>query len=102
MKILKIDRKYRTHRRRKKCGFPLVIQQSRKRCEFQESIVVAKIEYNLGNMKICENRSTTTKKDIPKRLIKPDAFEKQIDVDAPKQKRHTPRMLIKLIVFEGF
>ena len=102
MKILKYGRKCRNRRRSKKCGFPLEIQQSRKRCEFQESIVVAKIEYNLGNMKNCENRSTTAKKGNSKKAYNSCCFWRKIDVDAPRRKRGTPRMLMKPVVFEGF
>ena len=57
--------------------FPLEIQQLRKRCEFQESIVAAKIEYNLGNMNNCENQSNGPKLGTPKWLLKPLVFEEK-------------------------
>ena len=77
LKILKYGRKCRSHRRSKKYGFPLEIQQWRKRREFQESIVVAKIEYNLGNMKNCEDQPNRQKKDTPKKHLKPIVFDEK-------------------------
>ena len=38
---------------------------------------VAKFEYNLGNMKDCENQPTTTKSGTPKRLIITRVFKEK-------------------------
>ena len=73
-----------------------------KRCEFQESIVVATIEYNLGNMKNCEKQSNRPKIRHSKKAYNSNRFWRKIDVDASWQKLGTPRMLMKCVVFEGF
>ena len=46
---------------------------------------VAKFEYNLGNMKDCENQSTTAKKRHSKKAYNYNRFLRKID-DAPTQK----------------
>ena len=74
MKILKIVPKHRIRERNKMCGFLVEMQQLRKRCKFQESIVAAKIEYNFGNIDNCENRSTTAKKRHSKNAYKTCRF----------------------------
>ena len=102
IKILKYDRKGRSHHRSKKWRFPLEIQQLRKRCEFQESIVVAKIKYSLGNMKNCEDQPNRQKKRYSKKAFKTCRFWRKMDVGAPRQKSDTPRMLMKSVVFEWF
>ena len=38
----------------------------------------AKFEYNLGNMKDCENQSTKQKRDTPKRLIIIIVFQEKL------------------------
>ena len=60
--------KHRIRERSKMCGFSLEIQQFWHMCKINESINAAKFEYNLGNMKDCENQSATQKSGTPKRL----------------------------------
>jgi len=77
MKILKFGQKRRVRERAKMCGFPLEIQQFWNLHEIMDSMNAAKIEYNLGNMKDCENQSSTRKKESFKRLMKPIVFEEK-------------------------
>ena len=65
------------------------------------SVNVAKIDYNLRNMKDCENQSNRQKIRNSKKAYKTCRVLRTIDIEAPRQKSETPRMLIKPIVFEG-
>ena len=88
MKILKFGRKRRIRERAKMCGFPLEIQQFWNLHESMDSMNAAKIEYNLGNMNNCENQLSTRKKGTPKRLMKPNDFEKQSMMMFQNKKRN--------------
>ena len=61
---------------------------------------VAKIEYNLGNMKDYENQSEQEKIRNSKNTYNYCSFWRKIDIDAPRQKLGTHRMLIITVVFE--
>ena len=74
---MKYGQKWRISERTKMCGFLLEIQQIWNINKLIESIAVAKFEYNLGNMKDCENQLTKQKRDIPKRLIFIIVFEEK-------------------------
>ena len=63
-------------------------------------MVAAKIEYNLRNMKDCENQSSTRKKVHSKKAYETNRFGRKIDDDAPRQKSGTLKKLMKPIVFE--
>ena len=100
MKILKFGQKRRIRERAKMCGFPLEIQQFWNLDEIMDSIDVAKIEYNLGNMKDCENQSSTRKKRNSKKAYETCRFRRKIDDDAPRPKKGTFKKLMKPDVFE--
>ena len=53
------------------------------------SITVAKFEYNLGNMKDCENQLTKQKRDTPKRLIIIVVFEEKWTMMLEDKKGHS-------------
>ena len=85
--------------RSKMCSFPSEIQQFWNMDKIKRSVNAAKIEYNLGNMHNCENRSATAKKRHSKNAYKTNRFWRKMDVEAPRPKNDTPGMLIKPIVF---
>ena len=76
---MKYGQKWRISERTKICGFLIEIQQIWNIHKINESITVAKFEYNLGNkfMKDCENQLTKQKRGTPKRLIIIVVFEEK-------------------------
>ena len=97
---MKYGPEWRISQRTKMCGFLLEIQQIWYINKLNESITVAKFEYNIGNMKDCEKQSTKAKKGHSKKAYNYWRFWRKMDDDAQRQKRGTPRMLIITVVFE--
>ena len=99
---LKICPKHTIRQRSKMCGFPLEIQQLWNVCKINESMNVAKFEYNLGNMKDYEKQLKTAKKGNSEKAYIYCRFWRKFDDEAPRQKGETPRMLIFTVVFDEF
>ena len=78
------------------------IQQFWNLDEIMDSMNVAKIEYNLGNMKDSENQSSTRKKGEFQKAYETCRFWTKIDDDAPRQKLGTFKKIMKPNVFERF
>ena len=82
--------------------FSMEIQQFWNLDEIMDSMNVAKIEYNLGNMKNCENQLSTRKKRHSKKAYETCRFWTKIDADAPRQKKELSKSLWNLSFLNDF
>ena len=92
---MKYGQKWWFRERGKMCCFPLEIQQFWHINKINELVNAAKFEYFFGNMKDCENQSTTIEKGNAQNAYNYGRFWRKSDVEAPRKKnRHSKNAYI--------